>query len=402
MLEPRRLPGVDYDAFSQEIFALKRQIVAALDETDLRHLRRIIWLNRLFTCIGYATAWLLPNPISAYCISQGIFGRWLIMHHVGHGGYDAVPNVPRKFTSKVFAQGNRRWRDWFDWIIPEAWNYEHNILHHCYTSEVKDPDLVEDLSAFLRQSRMPKLLKYFFLFLAGISWKYTYYAPNTLRTQEEPDACEPATKLLRAAWRHGFDLRKRRVRRLWLACYLPYIAVSFVLIPLCFYIISPQAALFVLINRLLAECMTNFHAFLVIAPNHAGEDLYRFDYRFKDRGEFAVNQVISSCNYHCGSPVGDYLQIWLNYQIEHHLYPRIPMLRYRSCQPIVKEICDRHGVPYVQESMLKRWWRMIQIMVGDTSMHWLRAGQEPQNIVPVAAPETAPKPDRPVREFTRS
>ncbi len=32
--------------------------------------------------------------------------------------------------SQRFAQGKRRFIDWFDWILPEAWNYEHNILHH--------------------------------------------------------------------------------------------------------------------------------------------------------------------------------------------------------------------------------------------------------------------------------
>jgi hypothetical protein len=35
--------------------------------------------------------------------------RWLLMHHVGHRGYDKVPGVPAKYTSKVFARGWRAW-----------------------------------------------------------------------------------------------------------------------------------------------------------------------------------------------------------------------------------------------------------------------------------------------------
>ena len=34
-------------------------------------------------------------------------------------------------------------RDWFDWMLPEAWNVEHNNLHHYRTGEPGDPDLVE-------------------------------------------------------------------------------------------------------------------------------------------------------------------------------------------------------------------------------------------------------------------
>ena len=383
MQQPRRLENVDYDAFGEEVFALRDEIHAKLGKEDLAHLWRMIWLNRMFTFIGYATAWI-PNPISIYCLSQGVFGRWLITHHVSHGGYDAVPNVPERFKSKVFGRGHRRWRDWFDWIIPEAWHHEHNILHHCHTSEVKDPDLVEDLSEFLRSSGLPKPLKYVIIFLAGITWKFSYYAPNTLQTMDH-NGVEPTTSLWHAVWCNGLDLRVSRVRRLWLSCYFPYATVTFILIPLAFLPFGKWVVLSVLINRLLAEFLTNFHSFLVIAPNHAGEDLYRFDYRYKGRGEFAVNQVISSCNYHCGSPIGDYLQIWLNYQIEHHIFPRLPMIRYRECQPVVKEICERHGVPYVQEPVWKRFWRMVQIMVGDTSMQWLCEAEIQQMVPPAVA-----------------
>jgi len=136
------------------------------------------------------------------------------------------------------------------------------------------------------------------------------------------------------------------------------------------------AILFVLANRILAEFMTNFHSFLVIGPNHTGDDIYRFDYHFHGKGEFAVNQVISSCNYHCGKEWIDYLQIWLNYQIEHHLLPRLPMLKYREIQPEVKRICQEFNVPYVQHSIFSRFRKMIEIMVGNSDMLWLKENQE--------------------------
>ena len=47
----------------------------------------------------------VPNPISMALLSLGRGTRWMLMHHIGHRGYDRVPNVPAKYTSKVFARG---------------------------------------------------------------------------------------------------------------------------------------------------------------------------------------------------------------------------------------------------------------------------------------------------------
>ena len=64
----------------------------------------------------------------------------MIAHHVSHRGYDRVQGAPDTRRSKRFAAGRRRWLDWFDWIRPEAWNTEHNLLHHYRLGEEADPD----------------------------------------------------------------------------------------------------------------------------------------------------------------------------------------------------------------------------------------------------------------------
>jgi fatty acid desaturase len=107
---------------------------------------------------------------------------------------------------------------------------------------------------------------------------------------------------------------------------------------------------------------------VVIASNHAGDDLYRFETKASGRGEFYARQVLSSVNYGLGNDVVDFLHGWLNYQIEHHLFPDLPMLKYQQIQPKVKEVCERYGLPYVQEGVFKRARRLLDIMVGKTSM----------------------------------
>ena len=383
------LSDIDLDGFADAIFATRKQFEGQITLDDAAHLKKMIWVNRIFTILGYATAWILPNPISAYFIAQGIFGRWVTMHHVGHGGYDKVPGLPKQFHSERFAQGWRRYIDWFDWILPEAWNYEHNILHHYYTSEQSDPDLVEDHAAFLRALKIPTWMKYPVVAFISVTWKFTYYAPNTLRAMEEKGRNEPITNVFSLVWENAIDLRRARVRKLWFGCYLPYMIVAFVIIPLLFTPLGWWAVMSVLINRILAEFITNFHSFLVVAPNHSGEDLYRFDRHFEGRREYCLFQVISSCNYKLGSDSVDYIHGWLNYQIEHHLAPKLPMLKYRQMQPQIYDICRTFDVPYVQEGVWTRLWRMVQIMVGNRSMIWLD-GSELARKDEVAEAETAP------------
>jgi linoleoyl-CoA desaturase len=36
----------------------------------------------------------------------------------------------------------------------------------------------------------------------------------------------------------------------------------------------------------------------------------------------------------------------LNYQIEHHLFPRVCHVHYRNLSPIVERLAAKHGVPY--------------------------------------------------------
>ena len=58
----------------------------------------------------------------------------------------------------------------------------------------------------------------------------------------------------------------------------------------------------------------------------------------------------------------------MNYHIEHHLWPDLPLRKYEEAQGRLREICEAHGLPYRQESLLSRAWKAVRIMVGDASM----------------------------------
>ena len=368
--------SVDVEGFLRDVRALRAQSDASVSEADYAHLRRLERWGRVATLLGVATGWLLPNPVSAAALSLGRSTRWLLMHHVGHRGYDRVPGAPPERTSKGFARGGRRFLDWFDWMLPEAWVFEHNVLHHSHTGEDADPDLLErNAEGSLRRESVPLPLRYLQLSLLAVTWRASYYAPETLaslRRKRRPDG-----PLTRAEWKEVLG-----------SGYLPYVAWNFVVLPALFLPLGVWAGLSALANALMAEALTNLHTFLVVGPNHTAEDLYRFDTAPEGRGERYLQQVLGTANYRTGGDLNDFLHLWLNYQIEHHLFPDLSMRQYQRVQPQVRALCERHGIPYVQESVWTRARKMVDVVVGKASMRRLsglgRAGGSPGPLSEVA------------------
>lgn len=366
------LADINVESFTQEIMALRRAANERLSLEDFKHLKKIERWGRLSTAAGYGTAWMFPNPVSAYLMSQGTVTRWTtIAHHVLHKGFDKIEGIPERYTSQGFAKGwRRRLLDWNDWMYPDAWSNEHNKLHHYSLGEAADPDQVELNLEWLRDSNLPMPLRYVVVALFAASWKPFYYAPNTLKhlrssknnvLGEERDS---ATLAQLELWNPLDPF----ARELWLKCYLPYLTVKFVLIPLLYMPLGPIAVINVWINTLLAEILTNLHSFLVVVPNHAGDDLILFEDAVNNKSEFFLRQITGSCNFKTGGDLNDMLHGWLNYQIEHHLWPDLPMSEYQRLQPQVKALCEKYGIPYVQESVWKRLKKTVDIMVGKTSM----------------------------------
>ena len=376
---------LDFKNFAKELKELRTKLDADRGPADFSHLQKMERIGRLSSLVGLVTAALAVNPVSVFLLSLGAFVRWtMVTHHISHRGYDRIPNIPTRYTSKGFAKGWRRFIDWSDWMHPEAWNQEHNVFHHYYTSEVEDPDVVEINVEKIRNWRGPRFLKTLFLILLACTWKFSYYAPSTLRVWQRvrgfkaTDAAGrgklrsvmPRDPSLDAPYALLFLPVSTAGRELWLRCLLPFGLARFVLLPLLFWPLGKAAVLAVFINLLLAEILTNLHTFLVITTNHAGDDLYRFAEPMRDRDEFYVRQVISATNFKTGGNANDLLHGWLNYQIEHHLWPDMTMLQYQKDQPQVKALCEKYHVPYVQQSVWLRLAQLWRIVVGKRSMRF--------------------------------
>ena len=372
---------IDKEQLKNDIEAIK-ETIGNPNEEDFQHLLKMERWGRVATFSGYGLIAIVSlieliwgvsglffwsmALVSALLICIGNLSRWAtVVHPILHGAYAKVPNVPEKYTRKVFAKGSRRYLDWLDWIKPEAWSYEHNIMHHYHLGEEEDPDCVQRNTKWIHESGMPMWQRYLIVYALMVTWKFTYYAPNTLRILDNKKRKEEdKLSITHLEW----NPKKKNGFELWMDYILPYAMIKFIVIPALFIPLGITAVFNALIVVLLAEIFTNIHSFIVIVPNHSAEDIYMFDQPTQEDGEFYLRQIMGSVNYNTGSNFIDFMHGWLNYQVEHHLFPNLPLSQYQKMQPIVKEICKKHNLEYRQESVFKRAKMTIDLLVGKTKM----------------------------------
>lgn len=356
-------------------------------------------------CLGVLDG-RLPWPavwlVTALAVGLVAFARatrWTVVaHHVSHGGYDKLAGgeggVPGHFRRGSFGRGLwRRCCDWLDWLTPEAWNVEHNKLHHYHLSEVGDPDLVECNFKTMRATPVPAVVKLLIVGIAMLTWRWLYYAPNALRELYRRSGSELATLFARHTdvtretplllWSALLGesvqaLWRRDVKAAWLWVRFA-VTTALSLLPAALWLALPALVLALLgattawpralALTVAADVLTNVYTFMTIVCNHSGSDLYRFDTPCAANSpEFFLRAIYASANFHCGTDTLDLAHGWLNYQVEHHIFPSLTPLHYRRLQPHVAALCRKYDVPYVQEAAVRRTAATVRVMCGFSSM----------------------------------
>lgn len=393
--EDKWLAKFDFVSFSKEIRELGKKLEKEQGPADVAHLNKMIMWSNSFAAVGLLTMGFGVNPITIVCLSLYTFSRWtMVAHHVCHGGYEKCHPNKNRWSRFKFGLGSlwRRFNDWFDWMMPEAWNVEHNTRHHYNLSEIHDPDLVEENLKVLRDLRAPVFVKYMVVTFFAFTWKWFYYAPNTYKElklakmrrlgEKIPEGIDPAEQITFKSAMMGENYFYS-FGELITVVLAPYFLFHFFVTPLPYLFLGQHfghgSSWFwnAVTNLFLAEFLTNAHGFLAVVTNHAGLDMYRFRKPCRPfSGSFFLRQVLASANYSMGTDAIDFMHGWLNYQIEHHMWPNLSMLSYQKSAPLVQQICRRHGVPYIKESVFLRLKKTVDIMVGNTSMRWFPEAYE--------------------------
>ena len=64
--------------------------------------------------------------------------------------------------------------------------------------------------------------------------------------------------------------------------------------------------------------------------------------------EWAVHQIKTTANFATQSKLVSWLIGGLNFQIEHHLFPKISHIHYPALSKIIRQLCDEYGLSYIE------------------------------------------------------
>lgn len=326
-------PDLDETKFMASIMEAKRDVEKSVTiEAIEDHFSKIVTTTRLLFMVGILTIGMSRErvnpviPIVALVLYH--VSMWTIVaHHSCHGGLDKTSL--EKYHRKSFGKGLlRRILDWPDLFMPEAWSIEHNKYHHYYLNENQDPDFVE--GQIKRAGGDPPVLqRLFFNVMTMCTWRWSYYCINTFKILQsnadspdvEKDDFQALTLFTLFSKSSAFILNVMK------KVYLPYLLLWWCALPLTvgYFMSCPYWDVYQ--KLLIIELLTNIYTFCIIVTNHCGSDLYQFKNSYpRDTAGFALHAILGSVNYNNGNDFVDFLHGYLNYQIEHHMFPDMSCL----------------------------------------------------------------------------
>ena len=215
------------------------------------------------------------------------------------------------------------------------WIHQHDVQHHVNTNDVThDPDIVGGL--VLRLNPLKPLLfnhalqhLYVFILIGFFGFTIIQYSIENVWKGEHHIPMSPLIKSYRM-----FDL---------------FTSVLFIfrwfILPL---ILKPT--IWTLINIAPMFIVGGYYLafFFLISHNYKGA--YFFDEKNSSlesikNSSFLYTQVTSASN--VGGPWLCFMNGGLNYQIEHHLFPRIQHCHYPKIAPLVRSFCKEKNIPYI-------------------------------------------------------
>ena len=127
--------------------------------------------------------------------------------------------------------------------------------------------------------------------------------------------------------------------------FLWYFGLVFYFLPL------GLAVLFVIVH----QAVFGLYMGSVFAPNHKGMPMMGAEARL----DFLHEQVLTARNVRSHA-LTDFLYGGLNYQIEHHLFPRLARNKLKQVQAITRPYCAAHSIPYHETSWLESYREVVQ------------------------------------------
>lgn len=251
-----------------------------------------------------------------------------IMHDGAHGSFSKYKpvNVMAAFSLNVLGGSSF------------MWNVKHNIIHHAYTNiDGVDDDI--DIQPWMRMSstqKKYKLHKYqhrYFWFLYAMLYIFWIFVLDYQKYFKQKIGTMPLKKM--SATDHIL-FWSFKVFHIGVFVVIPIVFAGFWAWFVGFLVMALFAGFVLSIVFQLAHTVEHTHFPM---PDEA-------DNRLQD--EWAIHQLKTTANFATRNKLISALVGGLNFQVEHHLFPKISHVHYPAISKIIRETCIEFNVPYIE------------------------------------------------------
>ncbi|MBL7816684.1 MAG: acyl-CoA desaturase [Saprospiraceae bacterium] len=279
------------------------------------------------TLVFFTPVWWISLPLCAILglLTAGI--GFNIMHDGGHGSFSKSKALNRAAAFSLNILGGSDF----------MWNIKHNVIHHSFTNvDGVDDDI--DVNPFLRMCRTQtyrwfhRFQHVYFVILYAVMYlfwmfflDYKKYFRGYIGVVEITHM-KPVQHII--FWGSKFF-------SYFLFLILPILVVGFVPTLIGFGVFVTVTGFVISIIFQLAHTVE--HTDFPI-PAEDG----------KIENEWAIHQVQTTANFATRNKLVTWFCGGLNFQIEHHLFPKVSHIHYPAISRIVREACQEYGIQYIE------------------------------------------------------
>ena len=318
--------------------SMKENVAAYFVEKGIKQTGNVYLYVKLLTLIPaaiiiyFSLLFIKMDPIYAVilCAMEGLVFSFIgfnVMHDACHGSFSSKKWVNTFLGYSLNALGGNAF----------IWKQKHNVVHHTYTNV----DGIDDDIAKLPVIRQCDSQQWNKMHRFQHIYMFLIYGLSSFLWVGMMDFAKYFTKKI-----YKTDLQKMELNDhliFWISKIL-YV-VFYVALPIYFVGFLPWLAGFFIMHLFMGLSLA-----LVFQLAHVVENTEFIDGNVivKSEDEWAVHQVKTTSNFAVNNKVVSWFVGGLNFQVEHHLFPRVSHVHYPAISKIVKANCDKYNVPYNQ------------------------------------------------------
>ncbi len=296
-----------------------------------------LYIKTLFFCLSglaiYISLLTVAMPWWVALILAGTLGLFQafigfnVMHDACHGSYSSKHKINNFLALSMNVLGS----DAF------MWKQKHNLVHHTYTNIDGIDDDIQKAPLIRMAPSQPKFWAHRFQFIYVVP----LYAVSSFFW------------ILLKDFQEYFSVKKYAVKvdkmstmehvTFWVSKSL--YMFFYIVLPILVWGWLPWFIGFLTMHITLGLTLS-----LVFQLAHVVENVEFHDARDKEHTlvetEWAIHQLKTTSDFAVDNKFVSWFLGGLNFQVEHHLFPRISHVHYPAIQKIVKETCEKYGVEY--------------------------------------------------------